>query len=122
MDPKVKLATVVAHELCHGNNICHHGEGDESVEYDNATRNPLRSGNISCVMRYDNHRKEGTGWYVGYLPETPGTILCTSAAGTGYNVNGGAHKDADPGRGNCAGQIRISGVGAIPPPCPKKKK
>jgi hypothetical protein len=116
-----KQKTVIAHELCHGNNVCHHGEGDESVEYDNQTRNPLRSGNISCIMRYDNHRKEGSGWYIGYAPETPGTILCTSQAGTGYNADGAGHKDAAPGRGNCVSQLRVSGRGPRPLPCGKPK-
>ncbi len=122
IDPLAKKRQVIAHELCHASNICHHGEGDETVEYDNKKENPLRKGVINCVMRYDNLRKEGSGWLIGYSPEIPGAILCNSPVGTGYNDPAITPTgNAEPGRGNCIGQLRISGVGKSPPPCPKPK-
>jgi hypothetical protein len=127
-----KLAAVVAHELLHGNNVCHHGEGDESLDVSHDKMNGLRSGDISCVMRYDN-----TGTKIKdttYFPELPGTALCTSSEGKVYNapvsfidknrnekVADRGYGNSSPGRGNCASQIRISGVGEKPPVCPKPK-
>lgn len=107
-----KLAAVVAHELLHGNNVCHHGEGSEEVERSHDLINGLRSGNIDCVMRYDN-----TGTALSKVPEKPGTILCTSAAGTGYNANGQRFGNAATNRGNCKGQIRVSGAAGMPKSC-----
>ena len=72
----------------------------------------LRSGNVSCVMRYDN-----IGTPLSREPEAIGSILCTSAAGTGYNANGQHFQDAATNRGNCKGQIRISAKGGVPKSC-----
>ncbi|MBL0273480.1 MAG: hypothetical protein IPQ06_10510 [Chitinophagaceae bacterium] len=106
-----KIAAVVAHELLHGNNVCHHGEQDASVENSFNLINGLRSGNVSCVMRYDN-----VGSVVrGFDPEAIGSDLCSSPAGTGYNAHGAVFKDAAAKRGNCKAQIRVSGKG----PCSK---
>lgn len=112
LDYSDKLAAVVAHELLHGNNVCHHGEGNPEVENSMNLINGLRSGNVDCVMRYDN-----VGTPVLKIPEKPGTSLCTSAAGTGYNAGGKYFKDAAAKRGNCKGQIRVSGAGGIPKSC-----
>ena len=103
---------VVAHELLHGNNVCHHGEGDPDIEKKADAINGLRSGDFDCVMRYSN-----VGTPLSKIPEIPGTILCTSAAGTGYNLNGLHFQDAAKNRGNCKGQIRITAVKGMPKSC-----
>ncbi len=108
-----KIAAVVAHELLHGNNVCHHGEQDASVENSFNLIHGLRSGNVSCVMRYDN---VGTP-IKDYDPEAIGSDLCSSPAGTGYNANGKFFQDAGSKRGNCKGQIRVSGKGSPPKSC-----
>lgn len=108
-----KMAAVVAHELLHGNNVCHHGEQNPSVEKSFNLEHGLRSGNVSCVMRYDN-----VGDVVpGYDPEAIGSDLCSSPAGTGYNANGKVFMDAAAKRGNCKGQIRVSGKLPAPKTC-----
>ncbi len=107
-----KLAAVVAHELLHGNNVCHHGEGNQDVEGSFNAVHGLRSGNIDCVMRYDN-----AGTPISNIPEKPGTDMCTSAAGTDFNAGGQHFGDAATGRGNCKGQTRVSGAGGIPKSC-----
>jgi hypothetical protein len=97
-----KLLQVTAHELAHGCNVYHHGEGD-------AVLHGNRSGDMSCIMRYDN---------VPVLnpPEAIGSIFCTNAAGTGANANnpcitppcfGSANTDWC--RGACITQFRVSG-------------
>jgi len=107
-----KLAAVVTHELLHGNNVCHHGEGDPDVEKSADLIHGLRSGNVECVMRYDN-----VGTPLSKIPEKPGTSMCSSATGTGYNAGGKYFQDAAAKRGNCKGQIRVSGAGGIPKSC-----
>jgi hypothetical protein len=103
-----KLAQIIAHELCHGNNVFHHGEGDAQIDVQADALHGLRSGDVGCVMRYDN-----TGTTIaGFRPEVIGSALCTSAAGTGYNAQGQHFGNAAAKRGNCTGQIRISGKNA----------
>jgi hypothetical protein len=107
----VKLSKVIAHELCHAVNICHHGEGDPSVKNDHDNVNGLRSGNMDCIMRYDN-----TGTTVaGYFPEDPGKSLCVSPAGTGYNPDKFGH--AATGRGNCQNHLQVTAINGLPPYC-----
>ncbi|MBC7872500.1 MAG: hypothetical protein H7Y01_00815 [Ferruginibacter sp.] len=128
LEPKAKLAKTIAHELLHGNAVWHHGEGDDDLDKSHDAMRGLRSGDISCVMRYDN-----TGTLIKsplFFPELPGTQLCTSPEGTSYNapvmiidgnknlqVSQRGYGNCLPGRGNCTQQIRISGVD---PPPPKK--
>ena len=115
---------MVAHELLHANNVCHHGEGNEAVENSHDVLQGLRSGDIYCVMHYDNSGRKRDK---EYIPEPVGNSLCTSAAGTGYNRpanNTGNKEDGHlyfgptlTGRGNCASQIRVSGRGNRPTSC-----
>ncbi len=108
-----KMRAVIAHELLHGNNVCHHGEGDPGLEKQADAVNGLRSGNVACVMRYDN-----VGTIIrNHNPEAIGSSLCTSAAGTGYNINGQLFGNAAAKRGNCKTQIRVSGKGNPPRSC-----
>ncbi|MEO6732633.1 MAG: hypothetical protein ABIN01_15540 [Ferruginibacter sp.] len=102
-----KLNQVCAHELSHALNVWHHGRpgpgGNQS------TMNGLRSGNLSCYMRYDNRLPR----VAGYATEDIGNILCNSPTGTGYNANipcvvPNCFGDAAAPRGNCIGQPRIS--------------
>jgi len=113
IDPGDKTVQVVAHELLHGNNVCHHGEQDPAVEKSFDLKQGLRSGNVNCVMRYDN-----VGTVVpGFDPEAIGSGICDSSAGTGYNAAGKLFGDAAAKRGNCKGQIRVSGKVASPKTC-----
>ena len=123
LNEKEKTEAVVAHELLHGNNVCHHGEGDEAVEGSHDAKQGLRSGDIYCVMHYDN---SGFRRDINYIPEPLGNKLCSSSAGTGYNAPENEGKDktkhlffgrAAQGRGNCAAQIRVSGRGGQPGSC-----
>lgn len=124
LNPEDKLSAVVAHELLHANNVCHHGEGNEAVEESHDVPQGLRSGDIFCVMHYDN---SGNKRDKNYIPEPTGTRLCTSDTGTGYNLpsnNTGNKEDGHlffgvtaEGKGSCALQIRISGRGDRPTNC-----
>jgi len=120
-DPKLKLAQVVAHELCHGINICHHGEGNPNIKGDFEKPHGLRSGDINCVMRYDNSgvsilgkTKEGA-----IIPVVIGSYFGISPDGTGYNTPGHfpGFDNATPGRGNCLHQMQVTGTGDRPVPC-----
>ena len=101
-----KLLQVTAHELGHACNVYHHGEGNPDIPATFNAVHGLRSGNISCIMRYDN--------VVIGQAETIGSIFCTSAAGTGTNANNQNFGDANVRlcRGNCLGQFRVSGMNA----------
>ena len=137
-----KLDAVTTHELSHGNNVCHHGEkfvnpSESFTSYNNL--HGLRSGNINCVMRYDNVGRpvdldaNPPRWQDDpkkVKPEAIGSILCDSPEGTGYNKptyhtekKGGVEikvEDVHPppgfgntgtNRGDCQHQIRVTGKG-----------
>ena len=148
LDYKEKLRQVVAHELLHGCNVCHHGEsekrgtgGSTSEEFNKPKPGGLRSGDIYCVMRYDN---AGEDKVPGYIPEYIGNRLCTSFEGTDgiqipgedapkpYNksviqykadgkrilhINLVNYGDAALGRGDCLHQIQVSARGGQPASC-----
>ncbi len=150
LDYTKKLQQVVAHEMFHGCNVCHHGEspkgtgtgGSSAEEFNKPKPGGLRSGDIYCVMRYDNAGKDRVE---GYVPEDIGDRLCTSYEGTngrvtpekpepkGYNrpdtvknsrgniediiMNG--YGDAALNRGDCLHQIQVSARGGQPSPCRK---
>ncbi|HYC39208.1 MAG TPA: hypothetical protein VEB63_01875 [Chitinophagaceae bacterium] len=115
LDYSAKLRQVIAHELAHGVNICHHGEGDPSLENAYDAVHGLRSGDTTCIMRYDNI---GTNILRGRA-EVIGRRLCESSAGTGFNRPGNrpGFDNAQAGRGNCISQIHVSGEGRRPDPC-----
>jgi hypothetical protein len=116
-----KSQQVVAHELGHAVNTYHHGEatGTEGNYNYNVVQGP-RSGNVTCIMRYDNkdvapcQNLVETEITVGTKTkkakvEPTGTIFCTAAAGTGYNTNNQCFGNCAAGRGNCVKQFRVSG-------------
>jgi hypothetical protein len=124
-----KKKQVIAHELFHGCNVCHHGEAPgESTDFDLPRYGGLRSGDVNCVMRYDN-MTDGKKFPANapVLPEKTGDILCSSWAGTGYNkpdtnfvtekITQKGMGDAALNRGACDLQIRISMRGGQPPEC-----
>lgn len=99
-----KLAQVSAHETSHGMNVWHHGSGQNQN-----LMNGVRSGDMTCFMRYDNRLPR----VPGYIPEDIGVALCNNAAGTGYNASvpcavPTCFGNAANLRGNCIAQVRIS--------------
>jgi hypothetical protein len=90
-----KITQVTAHELAHSCNVYHHGDVIDQAQ-------GQRSGNIDCIMRYDNY---------DHTLEKIGDIFCDSPKGTGSNANNQAFGDANVKlcRGNCIKKFRISG-------------
>jgi len=124
--------STVAHEICHGLNVWHHGQGDDhelSVDgYDVILNHQggQASGDIECLMCYTNYT---VGWCHGIWPnhhghltshvyEKDGTVylgewlhsrkpkLCTSNTPTGLNDWAPGHTNPAT-RGNCMGQLRV---------------
>lgn len=98
-----KLSQITAHELAHACNVYHHGEGDPNQPGQINQVNGLRSGDMSCIMRYDNINPNAQ--------EAIGNIFCTSPEGTGTNANNRGFGNANNTlcRGNCTIQFRVSG-------------
>jgi hypothetical protein len=90
---------VTTHELGHGIAMWHHG--DSLLEL-----NGLQSGDVNCIMRYDNIIPFNN-------PEPFGVIFCNDRRGTGNNGLPDCkvpvcYGDAAPKRGDCIHQFRIS--------------
>jgi hypothetical protein len=99
IDVEDKIIQVVSHELGHGISMWHHGETLRQ-------KNGLQSGDVDCIMRYDNVLPFNT-------PEALGTIFCKDPRGTGNNALSSCeipacYGNAAPGRGDCIHQFRIS--------------
>ena len=84
-------------------------------------RNGTHSGPDHCAMRYDSARAyrvpgQPTKRY-RVLEEPVGLELCGSAAGSGVNnaarTPQSRYGDAQPGRGNCAGQLMVNDGGPV---------
>jgi hypothetical protein len=129
-EPANRLVNSIAHEICHGLNIWHHGEGGEHEDvvggyrFTSNREGKLTSGDMGCLMRYDQYATSWchnvphhVHWYVSFsrdrarnIVETfldnPGTTLCSSANATGLNDAGAGHKN-NAEKGNCKGQLRV---------------
>jgi hypothetical protein len=124
-----KEQSVVAHELCHGVGCWHHGEAVGKVDPAGAWAIPhgRTSGDVDCVMRYENYAQyympagKTTVIKIPVWPEPVGTTLCDGAKATGYpdpndgnkvflNPAGDCDSAATTGpaaRGNCKSQLRV---------------
>jgi len=73
------------------------------------------SGDVQCIMAYSGiftwalHRDGANYAYYSAGQTAPGTLFCTSPAGTG--INAADHRPAplfgDAARGNCLGMMRV---------------
>jgi hypothetical protein len=109
LDAADKMLQVIAHELGHAVNTYHHGERDGKGSSNN--KHGPRSGNLTCVMRYDN---------IGSTAEAIGTELCTSKnKNLNFDVEFGTPA-AD--RGGCSEQFRVSGSSKKPEPKNRSKQ
>ncbi|MBI4548772.1 MAG: hypothetical protein HY707_12380 [Ignavibacteriae bacterium] len=126
LDFKTKLLWTVAHEMSHGCNVKHHGislcrhapdvaiPGIDVIPCWN-TKHGIRSGDVNCIMRYDNvgglHTRDpidcaATDCPAKFpKPEAIGSVFCTGKKGTGYNANDKCFGDAD--EGDCIHQFQI---------------
>lgn len=94
-----KLTHVVSHELGHGISMYHHGDEIHAM-------GGLQSGDVDCIMRYDNIPPFNLG-------EAIGKTFCIDSKGTGSNAQDPCevpycYGDAARGRGNCIHQFRIT--------------
>jgi len=123
-EPVNQLSATIAHELGHSVNVWHHGQLP-SHDHQGVTSDPsggVTSGNVSCVIRYDNYRRiwchdTGAGHCIHKIPnpEPTGTTFCDSQDGTGCNASGSDYwgdpcattNDAAGDKGNCKSHIRV---------------
>ncbi|HRZ42891.1 MAG TPA: hypothetical protein P5228_09345 [Bacteroidales bacterium] len=112
-----KSQSVVAHELGHAINAPHHGE---KTNNSNDIKHGPRSGDVGCIMRYDNQTvltcQNLAPTEIIYKGKTKkafvepvGTKFCTTSDGTGYNSNDSCFGDCAGGRGKCREKLRVSG-------------
>jgi hypothetical protein len=129
------LPCTIAHELCHGLNIWHHGSGGNHncsgggwINFPSNPQRKVTSGDTACFMRYERYADAWchvTGPAGAHHPhfyniltenadgsiserwaDVPGTKLCSSARGTGLNDGGPGHRN-DATKGDCKGQLRV---------------
>jgi hypothetical protein len=97
VDVDDKIIQVVSHELGHGISMWHHGNTFFQTH-------GLQSGDVSCIMRYDNVPPVN-------IHEPIGTIFCNNRLGTGNNAIIPCFVPVcygSPTRGDCIHQFRIS--------------
>jgi len=118
-EPANRLSNTIAHELAHGLNVWHHGEGDN---HNCGGLSTNRTGRVTCgvencIMRYDqyaaawchrtpHHRHSYVNPATGTSLDNPGTTYCNSSNATGLNDAGAGHRNPAT-RGNCLGQVRV---------------
>ncbi len=120
-----RLQQVIAHELGHGVNIKHHGEGGLHLHGSDRYfyRQTLTSGVDNCIMRYDqkgkgwcekgcdkdNSKIHTTYWDGTNLIDPVGSTFCNSKIGTGVNSVsvGTTTVTNDAKEGNCKAQIIV---------------
>jgi len=113
------LSASIAHELGHCSHLEHHGSG-AAHDHGGAKSDPnggVTSGNVSCVMRYDNYRSQWchvvdgnchTHAIANAYNEDPGTTFCNSKSGTGCNnIAGHFNNSAAADRGECKKRIKV---------------
>jgi hypothetical protein len=91
------ITHVATHELGHGIAMWHHGDRI-------LASNGLQSGNVNCIMRYDNVFPDN-------IHEAFGSIFCDHPGGTGTNALNPCEVPVcygDATRGDCIHQFRIS--------------
>jgi hypothetical protein len=118
------LGTSIAHELGHCVSIKHHGQlpYHKHGEVKSDPSGGVTSGDVNCVMRYDNYREiwchdTGASHCIHSIPDTedPGTTFCDSQDGTGCNDSGSNEdgdacaftNDASADRGECKNRLKV---------------
>jgi len=128
----LEYKSTIAHEICHGLNVWHHGDGEKHMisvdghEYRLDHQGGASSGEVECLMCYTNPYP---GWCHGSWPNHHGHLtltvvqkdgevtgmaelhkqrvkLCTSKAPTGLNDWAPGHTNPAV-RGNCMGQLKV---------------
>lgn len=112
------LGSIIAHELSHGCDVPHHGEGaiDPSPQGRLDAAGQTTSGETQCFMRYDNsadywvQNQQAYAIHAKGKKEPPGDHFCQTTSGNGCNVQtrGGvtAQNDATTG-GDCRHKLAV---------------